>query len=107
MQFKPVFEMTDGGDRCDTGFAALIELQSLATGTLENPDDRLLQKIWVTAKEFMLLNERQFCEMAGTRPAVQVYGSHMTPLLLKFTHFLLCHCGVEQVCSMRYTSSCG
>jgi hypothetical protein len=84
MQFKLVFAMTDSGDRRGKGFGALIELLSPAIGSLQNHDDWLLQKIWVTAKEFMLLNARQFCEMAGTRPVLQVYGSDMTPMLLNF-----------------------
>ena len=99
--------MTDGDEGCDKGFAALTELLSLAIGTLESHDDRLLQKTWMTAKDFMLLNARQFCEIAGTRPALQVYGSDMTSMLSKIIHFFLCRCAVEHVCSVRYTSPCG
>ena len=66
------------------GLVEIVELLAPASKFLEGHDVRELQRVQVIAKDFMVLQARQFCENAGSKPVMCVYGSDMTPMLLAF-----------------------
>ena len=67
----------------ETGsFSELVARLAPATHVVRKRDKPLLGKLYIIAKTFMEQQVRNLCVQAGSRPAMLIYGSDLTPMLM-------------------------